>query len=297
MSILVDKSSKVLVQGITGREARIRASLMLEYGTDLVAGVTPGKGGQDVFGIPVFDTVKEAKEEFPGLSISAIFVPAGRAKDAAFEAMDAGIKVVVLLPERMPQQDMLEVIAYARYYQAVVIGPNSIGIISPGKALVGMIGARLDFAKEFFKEGSVGVLSRSGGNTTTVCYYLTMAGVGQSTAIGVGGDAFIGATWRDLLPYFQEDPQTKAVVMYGEIGTSIEEDAAEYIASGKFTKPAVACICGRYVKPGMRFGHGGAIISRGVGTVANKIKALSEAGVHCVEHFGDIGVVTRGLIG
>ncbi len=296
MSILVEKNTKVMMQGITGREAQIRAQLMLNYGTNLVAGVTPGKGNQNVYGVPVYDTVMEVKEKHPDVSVSALFVPANIAKDAAFEAIDAGIKIVVLLPERVPQQDMLEVIAYSKEKEAVVIGPNTIGIISPDKALVGMIGATVEFANEFFKPGSVGVMSRSGGNTTTVCYYLSKAGVGQSTAISVGGDAFIGSTWCDLLPFFQEDPDTKAVVLYGEIGTSIEEDTAEYIASGKFTKPVIASVGGRYVKPGMRFGHGGAIISRGIGTVDNKLKMLKEAGVHCVEHFGDIGKVTKEVI-
>lgn len=296
MSILIDENTQVIVQGITGREAQIRASLMLSYGTKLVGGVTPGKGGQNVCGVPVFDSVQEAKDIFPGVTVSAIFVPAGIAKEAVFEALDAGIKVVVLLPERMPQQDMLEVIAYARECDAIVIGPNTIGIISPGKALVGMIGARLDFANEFFTKGEVGVLSRSGGNTTTLCYYLTKAGVGQSTAISVGGDAFIGATLKDLLPLFEQDPETKAVVVYGEIGTSIEEDAAALVASGQISKPVIAYVGGKYVKAGMRFGHGGAIISRGIGTVESKIKSLQAAGVHCVDHFGDIGIFTRDLL-
>ncbi len=296
MSIIINENTKVLMQGITGREARIRASLMLDYGTKLVAGVTPGKGGQSVFGVPVFDTVQEAKTFCPEISITAIFVPAAIAKDAAFEAIDAGIKVIVLMPERMPQQDMLEVIAYSKMNDALTIGPNTIGIISPGKSLVGMIGARIDFANEFFTQGMAGVISRSGGNTTTLCYYLTKEGVGQSTAVSVGGDAFIGATWCDLLEMFQKDKETKGVVLYGEIGTSIEEDAAEYISSGKFTKPAVAYVGGLYVKSGMRFGHGGAIISRGVGTVEGKIKALQGAGVYCVEHFCDIGKAAKKFI-
>lgn len=296
MSIIINEKTMVLMQGITGREARIRAKLMLDYGTHLVAGVTPGKGGQTVFDVPVFDTVREAKEHFPEISVTTVFVPAAMAKDAAFEAIDAGIKVVVLMPERMPQQDMLEVIAYSKLKNALTIGPNTIGIISPGKSLVGMIGARVDFANEFFTPGSAGVISRSGGNTTTLCYYLTKEGVGQSTAISVGGDAFIGATWRDLLEMFQEDDETKGVVLYGEIGTSIEEDAAEYIASGQFAKPAVAYVGGLHVKSGMRFGHGGAIISKGVGTVESKLKALKSAGVYCVEHFCDIGKAAKEFI-
>lgn len=289
MSILIDQNTRMIIQGITGREAMIRAKLMLDYGSRLVGGVTPGKRGQQAHGLPVFDTVEEAVEQFPDVTLSVIFVPGSIAKDAVFEAIDAGIKLVVVMPERMPQQDMLEVIAYARENNVFVIGPNTLGLISPGKALAGMIGARVDFANQFFVPGPVGVISRSGGNTTTVCYYLTKAGMGQSTAISIGGDAFVGSTMRDLLPLFEQDPETKVVVLYGEIGTTIEEDAAELIAEGKFTKPLIAYVAGKYVTQGMRFGHGGAIISRGQGTAEGKIKALESVGAICVDHFSDIG--------
>lgn len=296
MSILIDQNTQMIIQGITGREAMIRARLMLDYGSRLVGGVTPGKRGQEVYGLPVFDTVEEAVEQFPGVTTSVIFVPGSIVKDAVFEAIDAGVKVIVVMPERMPQQDMLEVIAYARENKAIVIGPNTIGLISPGKALAGMIGARVDFANQFFTPGPVGVISRSGGNTTTICYYLTKAGLGQSTAISIGGDAFVGSTLRDLLPLFEQDPETKVVALYGEIGTTVEEDAARLIAEGKFTKPLVAYIAGRQVTPGMRFGHGGAIISRGQGTVESKVKALQSVGAICVDHFSDIGIVAKKLL-
>jgi len=296
MAILIDEKTRVVIQGITGRQAMMNTSYMLEYGTKILAGVTPSKGGEKVSGIPVYNTVKEAKEHHPEINATAIYVPNRLAKDAALEAMDAGIHLVLIIPERVPQQDMLEVIEYARERGSIVIGPNSPGLVSPGKALLGMIGARVNLAREFFKEGPAGVLSRSGGNTTTLCYYLTKAGVGQSTAIGGGGDAFIGSTWADLLPYFEKDEQTKMVVAFGEIGTTIEEEAAEMIKDGRFTKPFITYISGKYAKEGMRFGHAGAIITGGKRTSFSKIEALRDAGAIVVDHFGEIGLVARKVL-
>ena len=292
MSILIDEQTEVVVQGATGREARLRIKLMQSYGTRVVAGVTPGKGGQTVEGVPVYNTVLNAKKHHPGINTSAIFVPAQAAKVAAFEALDAGIAVITLHPERVPQQDMLDVIAYAKRYGAHVIGPNTIGLISPGKALVGMIGGNPLSAHEFFREGSVGVLSRSGGNTTTLAFYIKEAGLGQSTAIGMGGDAFVGTTLRHYLELFEMDPDTQVVAYFGEIGTTIEEDAAEFIAEGGFSKPVVAYVAGQYARADVRFGHAGAMISRGVGTAQGKRQALREAGAHVVDHFGEIGRIT-----
>lgn len=296
MSILVDESTRVVVQGATGREAKLRIRLMRDYGTQVVAGVTPGKGGQIAEGAPVFNTVLEAVQHHPGINTAAIFVPARAARVAAFEALDAGIRVIALHPERVPQQDMLEVIAYARRYGAYVVGPNTIGIISPGKGLVGMIGGNPTSAREFFRRGPVGVLSRSGGHTTTLAYYINRAGLGQSTAIGMGGDAFVGTTLREYLALFEQDPETELVAYFGEIGTTMEEDAADFIRNGGFTKPIVAYVAGRHARPDVRFGHAGAMISRGVGTAQGKQQALREAGVHVVEHFGDIGPVTRDIL-
>ncbi len=289
MSILVDEKTQVVVQGATGREAILRIRLMSAYGTQVVAGVTPGKGGQTVEGVPIYNTALEARREHPGINVSTVFVPARAARQAAFEALDAGIRVICLVPERVPQQDMLEVISYARQYHAYVIGPNSIGIISPGKALVGMIGGNARAVREFFRPGPVGVLSRSGGNTTTLAFYLNQAGLGQSTAIGMGGDAFIGTPLRDLLELFQADPETKMVALFGEIGTSAEEDAADFIRGGGFTKPMVAYVAGLYARPGMRFGHAGAMINGSAGTAQGKRDALRAAGVRVVDHFGEIG--------
>jgi succinyl-CoA synthetase alpha subunit len=296
VSILVDESTRIVVQGATGREAKLRIRLMQNYGTQVLAGVTPCKGGQIAEGAPIYNTVLEAVQQHPGINTAAIFVPAGAARVAAFEALDAGIRVITLHPERVPQQDMLEVIAYAKRYGAYVVGPNTIGIISPGKGLVGMIGGNPTSAREFFRRGSVGVLSRSGGHTTTLAYYINQAELGQSTAIGMGGDAFVGTTLREYLALFEQDPETELVAYFGEIGTTMEEDAADFIRSGGFTKPMVAYISGRHARPDVRFGHAGAMISRGVGTAQGKQQALREAGVHVVEHFGDIGPVTRGLL-
>jgi succinyl-CoA synthetase alpha subunit len=296
VSILIDQNTQVVVQGATGREAILRIKLMKAYGTQVVAGVTPGKGGQTIEGVPIYDTVLEAREHHPGIDATAIFVPASAARLAAIEAVDAGVSVIALHPERVPQMDMLEVIAYARRCQAHVIGPNTIGLISPGKALLGMIGGNATCAREFFHPGPVGVLSRSGGNTTTLAYYINRAGLGQTTAIGMGGDAFVGTTLREFLELFERDPETQMVAYFGEIGTSMEEDAAEFIRAGGFTKPMVAYISGMHARPDMRFGHAGAMISGTAGTSQGKREALRSAGVRVVEHFGDIGHAARAIL-
>ncbi len=289
MSILIDERTKAVIQGVTGREAQLRVQLMKEYGTVIVAGVTPGKGGQKVLGLPVYDTVQEAVEAHPEINASGIFVPASFARSAAWEAIDAGIKVITLHPERVPQQDMMEILAYARGKGVILIGPNTPGVVSPGKALLGLIGGRLDMARIMFKPGPVGVMSRSGGATTTVAYYLSRRGIGQTTVVGMGGDALVGTRWADLLRLFETDPDTKAVVGFGEIGTDMEEEAARLIKEGGFTKPLVAYISGRYATSGVRFGHAGAIISRGMGATRGKIEALREAGAVVVDHLADIG--------
>lgn len=293
MAILLDENTEVLIQGITGREATIRTGVMKGYGTQVVCGVTPGRGGIEVDEIPVYNTVEEAKENHPNVSVTTVFVAARFAKGAALEALDAGIKVVVMIPERLPHQDMLEIIEKAREKNATVLGPNCIGLVSPGKAIVGMIGGTPELAKTIFKEGYCGVLSRSGGNTTSTSFYLTQAGVGQSTCIAVGGDAFIGSTFADLLPLFERDEQTKVVAAFGEIGTTIEENAARLIKEGKFTKPFVIYLGGKYMQEDTRFGHAGAIISRGKGTTKEKEKVLRDAGAYVVDHLGDIGEVVK----
>jgi succinyl-CoA synthetase alpha subunit len=246
-----------------------------------------------VHAIPVYNTIEEAKEHHPNVSVTAVFVAARFAKSAGVEALEAGIKVVVMIPERLPQQDMLEIIEKGREQGATVLGPNCIGMVSPGKAIVGMIGGTPEMARSIFKEGYCGVLSRSGGNTTSTSFYLTQAGVGQSTSIAIGGDAFVGSTFADLLPLFEKDEQTKAVAAFGEIGTTIEEDAARLIKAGKFTKPFIIYLGGKYMQEDTRFGHAGAIISRGKGTVKEKEKILRDAGAYIVDHLGDMGEVVK----
>jgi succinyl-CoA synthetase alpha subunit len=214
MAILIDENTQIVVQGITGREGRLRTDVMLKYGSRVVAGVTPGRGGANVAGVPVYDSVAEAVAHHPGINAGLVLVPAAACKGAVFEAIQAGLQVVCLLPERVPQHDALAIVQLARDKGCTVIGPNSPGLISPGKCQLGGIGGRLEMVRTAFTEGPVGVISRSGGNTMTLAYYLTRLGIGQSTAVGVGGDAFIGTSWGELLRLFQADRQTRAVVAY-----------------------------------------------------------------------------------
>ena len=288
MAILVDENTRVVVQGMTGREGRLRTGLMMDAGTIVSAGVTPGRRGESFRGIPVYNTVREACTHHPEINASFILVPAGLAKEAAFEAIDAGIPTILFMPERVPHHDTMAVIAYARERGALFIGPNSPGMLSPGKATLGGLGGRLEMMNTAFKPGPVGIISRSGGNTMTIAYYLTKAGFGTSTAVGVGGDGFIGTTWATLLEKFEADDETQAVVCYGEIGGSNEEGAAELLRRGGFTKPLIAYIGGRYAREGMRFGHAGAVISAGRGSADDKRELLRAAGAIVVDHFDDL---------
>ncbi len=272
MAILVNADSKVLVQGITGREGEFHTRQMIEYGTKVVAGVTPGKGGMEVAGVPVFDTVKQAVRE-TGADVACIFVPAPFAPDAILESAEAGIKLIVCITEGIPVQDMVRVVNYLkRCTNSRLIGPNCPGLTTAGECKVGIMPGVL------FRKGTIGVVSRSGTLTYEIVYELTQAGFGQSTCIGIGGDPIIGTTFVDVLPMFEADPQTEAVVLVGEIGGSDEEIAAEYIRN-HMTKPVVGFISGRTAPPGKRMGHAGAIISGGKGSPQSKVKALSEAGV------------------
>ncbi len=284
MSVIIDGSSRVLIQGVTGREGRPRAKLMIEYGTNVVAGVTPGKGGQSVHGIPVFDSVYQAWTTIGPIDVSIIFVPANVAKSAASEALEAGVKWIVLVADRFPQQDLMELEAVAEPMGGHIIGPNTIGLISPGKALVGMMGGKASTARLWFEEGNVGISSRSGGMATTLAYYLTLRGIGQSTVVSVGGDAIVGISHADLLELFEGDAQTEVVALYGEIGTTQEEAAAELKRSGRFTKPLVAYLGGRGAKPGVRYSHSGAIVHGSRGTIEAKEKALVEVGAQVVDN-------------
>ena len=252
MAILIDKTKKVIVQGITGREGMARTKLMMGYGTDIVAGVTPGKGGGQVLDVPVYDTVGECIDQFGKIDVSVIFVPAPLVKNAALEAFDNNIKLVVIIPDRVPIWDVLEIVRKAEATGGRFVGPNTLGLLSPGKAVLGMIGGRAETAREWFKPGNVGVTSRSGGITSSIAYYLSKAGVGLSTIIHVGGDAIVGTPHPDVMTLFEQDPATKAVVMFGEIGTSQEERVAELIAAKKFTKPLIAYIGGKAAKKGLK---------------------------------------------
>ena len=281
MSILVDEKTRVVVQGITGKEGTFHTKQMLDYGTVVAAGVTPGKGGQQAEGVPVFNTVQDAVEK-EGVNTACIFVPPPFAADAVMEAASAGLAVVVCITEGIPTLDMVDVASFLKGRETVLIGPNCPGIISPGKTKIGIMPGPIH------KKGRIGVISRSGTLTYEVVDQLTGAGLGQSTCIGIGGDPIIGTSFIDHLKRFKEDPDTDGVVLIGEIGGSAEEEAAEYI-SRQFNKPVIAFIAGQTAPPGKRMGHAGAIISGGKGKAEDKIKALESAGITVAHHLAKLG--------
>jgi succinyl-CoA synthetase alpha subunit len=296
MSILIDQTKRVLVQGITGREGMARTKLMREYGTNVVAGVTPGKGGQEVEGVQVFDTVQEAWEKSGPLDVSVLYIPAPIVKSAALEAIAAGVKLLVIIPDRVPIWDVLAISKAAREAEARFVGPNCLGVLSPDKAVVGMIGGRAASARAWFFPGPVGVTSRSGGMTSSTAYYLAQAGIGATTLVHVGGDAVVGLPHPEVLQLFQQDPETKAIVMFGEIGGSQEERVADLIEAGEVTKPVVAYIGGKAAKSGTRFSHAGAIIEGGRGTYEGKVDRLRSVGATVVEAFGDLPAATKKVL-
>lgn len=268
--ILLDNNTKCLVQGITGKQGSFHTEQMLDYDTNIVAGVTPGKGGQDFNGVPIFNSIAEAKDSVD-INASIIFVPAKFAKDAAFESI-RNLDLVVIISEHIPVHDSMQIMAYAEEMGTTVVGPNTPGIISPGVGKMGIMPTHI------FKEGNVGVISRSGTLTYEVASQLTRAGIGQSTCVGIGGDPVIGTSYIDILERFENDDDTDAVVLIGEIGGNAEEKAAEYIQEN-MTKPVVSYIAGITAPPGKRMGHAGAIIQGNSGTAESKIKALNEAGI------------------
>jgi len=297
MAILVNEHSQVIIQGITGREGMVRTQLMKDYGTKVVAGVTPGRGGQDVYGVPVYDSVVQAWEKQGPVDVSVIFVPAALVKNAALEAIDAGVKLLVIVPDRVPIHDVLEIAARAEEKGARFVGPNTLGLVSPGKAVLGMIGGRAERAREWFRPGSIGVSSRSGGMTSAISYYLTKAGLGLSTIVHVGGDAVIGLSHPEVMALFEDDPETRMAVMFGEIGTTQEERVADLVERRRFTKPLVAYIGGKAAKSGTRFSHAGAIVEGTRGSYETKVKRLREVGVHVVDAISDIPVKAREILG
>ena len=283
MAILIDENTTVLVQGITGREGSARARFMLDYGTRVLGGVSPGRGGSEVWGIPVFNSVKEATEAVGPIEASVTFVPGPQVKNAVIEAIETGVKSVLIPAERVPLHDCLEMLTLARREGTRLIGPGSMGLLSADKAAMGWLGGSEEFAREIFKKGPAGVMSRSGGQTSTVVWSLMTAGIGITTAIHVGAEPVLGSSFAELLPLFEADEETKAVVLFGEIGTVAEEEAAEVVREGRFTKPLVAYIAGRTLPSGMRFSHASAIIEGGKGTAESKVKALQEVGAYVVD--------------
>ncbi len=289
MSVLVDKNTRLIVQGITGREGTFHAKACAEYGTKVVGGVTPGKGGTTHEGFPVFNTVEEAVKE-TGANVTVIFVPPPFAADGILEAVASDIPLVICITEGIPTLDMVKTWEVVKSSKSRLIGPNCPGVISPGKAKVGIMPGRIH------KEGSVGIVSKSGTLTYEAVYQLTTRGIGQSTAIGIGGDPIIGTTHIDALRLLNDDPNTEAIIMIGEIGGSAEEAAAKFIKQ-HVKKPVVGFIAGQTAPPGRRMGHAGAIISGGEGTAAEKMKAMTEAGLHVVKSPADIGEAMARLLG
>ncbi len=283
MSILIDENTKVIVQGITGREGSLRSRYMKGYGTKVVAGTSPGRGGEEVDGIPVYNTVKEAIRAQGSIDMSVTFIPGPGLKMAALEAIDAGIKYIVSPVERVPLHDIMEMVSVASKSGVTVIGPGSIGVMSPGKAVAGWLGGSVEWANELFQPGPIGVLSRSGGESGTLPWVLKNGGFGVSTAVHTGTEPILGMSFADILLLFEKDKQTLAAAAFGEIGGTQEEECAEVIKVGKFTKPFVIYIAGAAAPEGQRFSHASAIVERGRGSVQGKVKALREAGAYPVE--------------
>lgn len=285
MAILVTEKTRVLIQGITGKEGSKVALQMQNYGTKVLAGVTPGKGGQEVHGVPVYNTIKEALENHPGINTSFVAVPAFAAYGAIKEAIEVKIPLINILTEHIPIQDTAKAIALARNTSVEgkrirIVGPSSIGIISPGIGKVGSIGG--DDPRGVFRKGNIGVISKSGGMASEVSWILTKVGIGQSTVVGIGGDILVGSSFADLMEDFEQDGQTRAAVLFGEIGGTYEEEAAEFIKAGKFTKPVVAFVSGLFAETlpqGTKLGHAGAIVYGEKGSYKSKIKSLESAGV------------------
>ncbi|MEM3566511.1 MAG: succinate--CoA ligase subunit alpha [Candidatus Bathyarchaeia archaeon] len=289
MGIIVDKNTRAIVQGITGAQGSFHTKLMLEYGTRIVAGVTPGKGGTKIYNVPVYDTVEEALEHHQA-NTSIIFVPAPFAADAALEALENGIKTVVIITEHIPLRDAVNVMAYAKQVNATIIGPNTPGIITPGECKLGIMPAHI------FKPGSIGMISRSGTLTYEIAASLTKKQMGQSTCIGLGGDPIVGLNFIEALKLFEKDPQTEGIALIGEIGGNLEELAAEYIAKEKYPKPVIAFIAGRSAPPGKRMGHAGAIIMGKTGTAESKIEAFRKAGVEVADKPSEVATLLEKLI-
>ncbi len=297
MAVLVHKDFTFIVQGITGREALNFTRECLEYGSKIVGGVTPGRGGREVYGVPVYDTVREITTT-RRVDGAVVTVPLGAAPDACYEAIDAGIKLIIIITEGIQRRDATQVIEYAALHGARVIGPNCLGIMVPDVCRVGSLGGPAVDCRKAFAPGHVGVMSRSGGMTTEICNALTNAGLGQSTAISIGGDPVIGSTYADLMPLFEADPDTHAVVIYSEPGGSAEAELARWVKENNSRLPVVAFVAGRFMDdmPGMSFGHAGTVVNRKEDSPAEKIRAMRAGGISVAEEIGDIpGLVKQRL--
>jgi len=294
VAILADENTRVIVQGITGREAATFTKDMINYGTKVVAGVTPGKRGQEVHGVPVYDTVRQAVQNHSA-DATVISVPPALVKGAALEALENGIKLLVIISERVPRKDTVEILEVAKERNARVIGPNTLGLISPHRVKLGMAGGPVDDVKKAYMPGVVGIASRSGGMTTEIANLLTTNGIGQSTCIGIGGDPIVGSNFLDLVPLFAEDPETKVVVLFCEPGGSIEEKLSEWVIEEKITLPIIAFVAGRFVDnmPGVRFGHAATIVEGDKGTARGKIAMFQKAGIRVAESFSDIVSIAK----
>jgi len=294
MSILIHKDTAVIIQGITGREAVNLTREGLDYGTRIVGGVTPGRAGRDVYGVPVHDCVRDitAKQRVDG---SIVTVPPRFTRDAVFEAIEAGVKLVVVVTERIPRGEVAQMVELARLRGARIIGPNCLGILSPEEAKMGGLGGPAVNVRRAFKKGPIGVMSRSGGMTTEICNTLSAAGLGQSTAVSIGGDAIIGSTYAELMPLFETDPETRAIVIYSEPGGRMEAELADWVRENRSRLPIVAFMAGRFMDemPGMRFGHAGTIVEGKADTTADKIARMQAAGISVAERIEDIPALVR----
>lgn len=297
MGILINKETKVIVQGITGREGSTRTKYMKEYGTKLIGGTSPGKSGQEVHGVPVFNTVKEIAREQGEIDFSVIFVPGSGLKTAVMEAADAGVKNIIPCVEGTPIHDIMDMIAYANAKGSRLIGPGSIGILTPGEAVVGWLGGNVEWANKFFQKGNIGVFSRSGGQSGTIPWVLREGGFGVSTVVHTGTEPVLGTSMADLLPLFEADPDTHGVAVYAEIGGSQEEECAEVIAAGKFTKPFVIYVAGAWAPEGQRFSHASNIVERGRGSAKSKMEAITQAGGFVAERPTDIPLILKEKLG
>ena len=294
MSILIHKDTAVIIQGITGREAVNLTREGLDYGTKIVGGVTPGRAGRDVYGVPVYDCVRDITSRMR-VDGSIVTVPPRFTRDAVFEAIEAGVKLVVVVTERIPRAEVAQMVEFAKLRGARIIGPNCLGILSPDEAKMGGLGGPAVNVRRAFRKGPIGVMSRSGGMTTEIANTLTAAGLGQSTAVSIGGDAVIGSTYAELMPLFEGDPETKAIVIYSEPGGRMEAELADWVREQKSRLPIIAFMAGRFMDamPGMRFGHAGTIVEGKADTTADKIARMQAAGISVAERIEDIPATVK----